>query len=237
MQTAPLIGSGIFSAGGMAMFFLLGLRHGVEPDHMAAIDGMTLRAHDRRERHAPWVGTLFAAGHGLAVGMIAVVVALLASSLAVPPLLAEILQWLPILLLAALGAWNLKVLLAPGPYRPDSVRMKLMPQMLRERTDAWSTFAVGLLFALVVDTVAHVSAWSVFATQAGGWWAGVAAGLLFSCGMLVASTLDSQLISTVLRRSASAAATSRVRRAIGWMVVLLSFGLVLQATIMKLSQA
>ena len=65
-------------ASGMALFFLLGLRHGIEPDHIAAIDGLTLRAHDHHERHAPWTGTLFALGHGLAVAAIAIGISLLA---------------------------------------------------------------------------------------------------------------------------------------------------------------
>ena len=70
------------------------------------------------------------------------------------------------------------------------MRTKLIPAGLRDCTDAWSTVAIGLLFALVIDTVAHISAWSVFATHQGGWWAGAIAGLLFSGGMLVASTAD-----------------------------------------------
>jgi nickel/cobalt transporter (NiCoT) family protein len=97
------------------------------------------------------------------------------------------------------------------------------------RTDAWSTVAIGLLFALVIDTVAHVSAWSVFATHRGGWWAGAAAGGLFSVGMLIASTADSQLVSRVLRSAGSEAAASKLRRAIGWFVVILSFGVVAHA--------
>ena len=56
-------------ASGMALFFLLGMRHGIEPDHIAAIDGLTLRAHDHHERHAPWTGSLFALGHGLAIAL------------------------------------------------------------------------------------------------------------------------------------------------------------------------
>lgn len=219
---------------GMALFFLLGLRHGIEPDHIAAIDGLTLRAHDHRERHAPWTGTLFALGHGLAVAAIAIGISLLAASVTLPPTLVDVIDWLPIVLLTLLGLWNLRALLAPGAYRPSSVRMKLIPAGLRDRTDLWSTVAIGLLFALVVDTVAHVSAWSVFATHQGGWWSGVAAGLLFSGGMLIASTADSQLISHMLRRAGSEAAASRLRRGIGWFVVVLSFGVVAHAVYGKI---
>ncbi len=86
----------------------------------------------------------------------------------------------------------------------------------------------------MIDTVAHVSAWSVFATHQGGWWAGAIAGLLFSGGMMIASTADSQLISRVLRSAGSAAAASRLRRGIGWFVVILSFGVVIHAVAGKL---
>jgi high-affinity nickel-transport protein len=219
---------------GMALFFLLGLRHGIEPDHIAAIDGLTLRAHDHRERHAPWTGSLFALGHGLAIAVIAIGVSLLAASFSLPGPLVEVVDWLPIVLLSLLGLWNLRALLMPGTYRPNSVRMKLIPAALRERTDVWSTVAIGLFFALVIDTVAHISAWSVFATHQGGWWAGAIAGLLFSVGMLIASTADSQLISRVLRNAGSEAAASKLRRGIGWFVVLLSFGVVVQAVISKI---
>jgi nickel/cobalt transporter (NiCoT) family protein len=221
-------------ATGMALFFLLGLRHGIEPDHIAAIDGLTLRAHDHREAHAPWTGSLFAIGHGLAVAAIAVAVSLLAASFTLPRALVTLTEWLPIVLLALLGAWNLRALLAPGAYRPTSVRMKLIPAALRERTDVWSTVAIGLMFALVIDTVAHVSAWSVFATHQGGWLAGVFAGLLFSSGMLIASTADSQLVSRVLRSAGSEAAASKLRRGIGWFVVVLSFAVVAHAVSQKL---
>ena len=216
-------------ASGFALFFVLGLRHGVEPDHIAAIDGMTLRALDHHERHAPWTGSLFALGHGAAVAALAILVSLLAASVTLPPLWVEVAEWLPILLLAALGVWNLRALLAPGHYRPASVRMRLMPAALRERTDLWSTVAIGLLFALVIDTVTHISAWSVFATQRGGWSAGLIAGLLFSVGMLVASTASSQLIYRVIGAARTDASAARLRRGIGWLVVVLSFVVVAHA--------
>jgi high-affinity nickel-transport protein len=222
-------------AGGLALFLLLGLRHGVEPDHIAAIDGLTLRAIDKHERHAPWTGTLFALGHGAAIAVLAIGVSLLAASIALPDGLLAVIDWLPVILLVLLGIWNLRALLAPGPYQPTSLRMRLMPARLRERTDVWATVAIGVLFALVVDTLAHVSAWSVFATHRGGWWAGVLAGLLFSVGMLVASTASSQLLCRLLGSARTDEANARFRRGIGWFVVILSFGVVLHALVEKLA--
>ncbi|HEY9064265.1 MAG TPA: hypothetical protein VIO33_04730 [Burkholderiaceae bacterium] len=214
-------------AGGLALFLLLGLRHGIEPDHIAAIDGLTLRAIDKHERHAPWTGALFALGHGAAIAVLAIAVSLFAAAITLPEKLLAVIDWLPMILLLLLGMWNLRALLAPGPYQPTSLRMKLMPARLRERTDVWATVAIGVLFALVVDTLAHVSAWSVFATHRGGWSAGVLAGALFSAGMLITSTADSQLLCRLLRSTDAEAVQMRYRRAVGWFVVVLSFGVAL----------
>ncbi len=211
------------SIGALALFFALGLRHGLEPDHIAAIDGMTLRAIDRREAHAPWVGALFALGHACVVAVLALAVGLLATSIDSPPAWVHRLNLLPVLLLALLGVWNLRALLADTEYRPDSLRMKLMPSALRERTDAGAVLLIGVLFAMVIDTVAHVTAWSAFATSRGGAAGAMLAGLLFSAGMLATSAADSQLVCHLLRDEHDAARARRMRRGIGWFVVVLSF--------------
>jgi high-affinity nickel-transport protein len=216
-------------AGSFALFLVVGLRHGMEPDHIAAIDGMTLRALDRGERQAPWVGAWFALGHATVVTVLAIAVGIAAASFTLPASIISVFDWLPVFLLVLLGVWNLRALLAPGEYRPDSLRMKLIPPALRERTDIASTMLIGVLFATVVDTLAHVSAWSVFAAQRGGWWAGLVAGLLFSAGFLATSTADSQLVCRVLRGERSAQASRRLRRGIGWFVVTLSFAAALGA--------
>src|SRR5258706_4013418 len=208
-------------AGGLALFFLLGLSHGMEPCRIAAISGITLRAIEQREPHAAWVGALFALGHGAVVAALALGVSLLAASISLSPAVVAVVDWLPVLLLILLGAWNLNALLSPGVYRPDSLRLKLLPKALRQRTDIWSALLIGALFAMVVDTLAHVSAWSVFATHRGGLWAGVLAGLLFSVGILVVSAADSQLIFPLLLDEACKHASTITRPGIGWFVVLL----------------
>ena len=60
----------------LALIFLLGMRHGLEPDHLAAVDGLTLRSQAASPRWAPWMGALFALGHGVTVLAIVAVAAL-----------------------------------------------------------------------------------------------------------------------------------------------------------------
>ena len=53
------------SGAALGLTFLLGLRHGLDPDHIAIIDGFAFRAAEERPGLAPWVGTLFATGHSI----------------------------------------------------------------------------------------------------------------------------------------------------------------------------
>src|SRR5258706_15426879 len=51
----------------IAVVFLLGLKHGLDPDHLAAIDGLTRFNASRRPLLSRWSGLLFSAGHGVVV--------------------------------------------------------------------------------------------------------------------------------------------------------------------------
>src|SRR5258705_12777696 len=68
----------------VAVVFLLGLKHGLDPDHLAAIDGLTRFNAADRPRLSRWSGLLFSAGHGLVVTAIAVAVATVASEWRAP---------------------------------------------------------------------------------------------------------------------------------------------------------
>lgn len=51
----------------LALVFMLGMRHGMDADHLAAIDGFA------RLRPSRWTGVLFGLGHGLVVTVLALV--------------------------------------------------------------------------------------------------------------------------------------------------------------------
>lgn len=221
-------------AAALVLMFALGARHGIEPDHMAAIDGMTLQAHDRRARVAPWVGTLFAIGHGAGVTMLALVIHLFSSEVRVASALVDVLDWLPLVLLYAVGAMNLRGLLGSQVYQPTSLRGWLVPPRWRERSDAGAALVVGLLFALVLDVVTQVAAWSYSATQQGSTASVLLAGAVFSMGLAITATCDSALVCHLLRRSQSTLSLLRFRRGLGWLVVSASFGVAAVGTAQKL---
>lgn len=208
---------------GLATLFALGLRHGLDPDHIAAIDGMTLRAHDAGHRHARWTGSMFSLGHGLVVIAIAILAAALSSQFDVPASVLMIAQWIPLLFLVWVGVVNLQALLKPADYQPVSVRARWVPTRWRQRSDPTAAAVVGVLFATVFDTVTLAATWGFAASTQGGVWAGLLAGLVFTAGMLLTDTADSLLIIHLSHKAKSAATKQRYRRALGWLVVTLAF--------------
>ena len=84
-----------------ALVFMLGLRHGFDPDHLVAIDGLTRTSASR------WSGLFFSLGHGVAVTLIGVVVAVAATEWQAPGWLEQSGAAISIGVLLALGAVNL----------------------------------------------------------------------------------------------------------------------------------
>lgn len=84
--------------GMVALVFLLGVRHGFDPDHLVAIDGMT------RSTSSRWCGPFFSLGHGLAVTLIGVAVALAATEWQAPPWLEQAGAFVSIAILLSVAA-------------------------------------------------------------------------------------------------------------------------------------
>jgi len=210
---------------GLWLMFILGLRHGFDPDHIAMIDNMAYRVPSRHSRLAPWVGTLFALGHGLAVTAIAVVLHTCTSGIELPLLVRGVLAWLPLALLVVVGTLNLRALYAAGAYRPHGWKTRFLPARLRASVHPLAPVVIGVLFALVFDTATQAAAWSYAATARGGAELALLAGLTFTAGMVVTDTIDSQLMVRLLRSTAGQADALLYRRWVGWTVVLMSFGM------------
>ena len=216
----------LISFSGLVLMFVLGLRHGLDPDHIACIDGLTWRALNHEHQHAHWIGTLFAIGHGLLVTAIAVGVSRLAHAVAVPDAVVTVFGWVPTALLLLVGSLNLRLLLrGDRGYAPTGWKLKLIPQRLRNHSSPWAVVVIGVLFATVFDTATQASAWGYVASnKGGGWIAALLAGLVFTAGMVITDTLDGRLICRVSRSANGVAAGARYRRGLGWLIVAISYG-------------
>jgi nickel/cobalt transporter (NiCoT) family protein len=216
----------LISFSGLVLMFVLGLRHGLDPDHIACIDGLTWRALNHEHEHAHWIGTLFAIGHGLLVTGIAVGVSQFTRGLEVPDAVVKVFGWIPTGLLLMVGTLNLRLLMRKDPsYVPTGWKLRLIPQRLRNHSSPWAVVVIGVLFATVFDTATQASAWGYVASnKGGGLIAAFLAGIVFTLGMIITDTLDGRLICRISRGTDGQAAGRRFRRALGWLIVAISYG-------------
>ncbi len=196
----PLAASGL-TATAFAVF-ALGLRHGADPDHLAAIDNLTRNAVGARDRLSRFVGTLFAGGHSIMVLSIAALAGLLGSRLALHGALIETLgTWASIVTLFAIAAFNLRQLLSSRAGPLAGIKTSILPKALRAATSPLAAIPVGLLFGLGFDTSSQVATYALAFTNAGGVLTAAMIGLIFSAGMAVTDTLDSLLVYRLCTRA------------------------------------
>jgi len=200
----------------VALILLLGMRHGLEPDHLAAVDGLTLRSQAVDPRWTPWMGALFALGHGLCVLAIVAVAALASGQFTPSPALFGWLEWLPIVMLLLIAALNARSLLAGAQLA--EVRGRLLPQSLQGASGPLGAILVGMLFALVFDTALQAAAWGYAAVALGGMGPALLTGTVFAVGMGVTDTFDGWVTAKVMR-SGTIDIVRAFRRRLGWPIV------------------
>lgn len=115
----------------LGLSLLLGCRHGIDPDHLAAIDGLS------QMRPSPWNGVLFALGHGLVVTLFAAGIGSLSLSWLEP-----IAPWL----LVFIGTFNLFRLFRRGGHTRQYALATSSPIL------------VGIVFAAGFETASQLSA-------------------------------------------------------------------------------
>ncbi|MEZ0321952.1 MAG: nickel permease [Thermus sp.] len=167
----------------------LGMRHGVDPDHLTAIDGLS------RVRPSPLNGILFALGHGGIVTLLAFPAAALLQRVNLEAL------HLPTLLLLLVAGLNLYRLLRPEERTPG--RLPLLHPLL-----------LGLLFGLGFETASQLSVLALSAQLSP-----LRLGLFFTLGMLLVDGVDGFLASRLQNLARDSRRAKRASRLLGWVVV------------------
>jgi high-affinity nickel-transport protein len=185
----------------VALVFALGLKHGFDPDHLVAIDGMT------RSSKSRWCGLFFSLGHGVVVTLIGIAVALAATEWQAPSWLEPTGAWISILVLLALGLANLASLWRT-PAGADVPLVGLRSSWFADRLARTShpvvIASIGAAFALSLDTISQALLFSL-----SGWAFAAVLGLVFTLGMVLADALNglwvARMITTANRRWMSGA--------------------------------
>src|SRR5688572_28905311 len=196
-----------------AVVFLLGVKHGFDPDHLAAIDGLTRYNASRRPSVSRWSGLLFSAGHGLVVTLVAVAVATVATEWRAPDWLGNTGAFISIAFLGTLGMANL-LAVARTPrgelVRAAGLHSHLFAGLTRTGHPVLIA-AVGAAFALSFDTISQAVLFSVTGSQIAGWLFAAMLGVVFTAGVMATDALNGGFVSGLIARAdARAAIASRV---------------------------
>ena len=190
-----------------ALVFVLGLKHGLDPDHLVAIDGFT------RSSRSRWCGLFFSLGHGVVVTLVGVAVALIATEWQAPRWLEDTGAWISIGVLLALGIANLLAVLRAAPGVPVPL-VGLRGHWLSERLAGAShpavIAAVGAAFALSFDTISHALVFSMTGASLAGWFFAAVLGIVFTVGMAFTDGVNGLFVARLVAGAdARAAAASR----------------------------
>ena len=173
----------------MMVVFMLGVQHGIDPDHVATIDGLTRYNATLRPRVSRWSGALFSLGHGLVVTLVAAMVAAFATEWTPPVWLEHLGAWISITFLMGLGIVNLRAVINSPKDQPVRISGVMGARLAKlSRTSHPVLIAtVGAAFALSFDTVSQAALFSLAASKLAGWIFAVVLGLVFMAGMMVAA--------------------------------------------------
>ncbi|BCK88353.1 high-affinity nickel transport protein [Sideroxyarcus emersonii] len=207
----------------VALAFVLGMKHGMDADHLATIDGLTrFNAAAGRRRLARMCGFLFSVGHGLVVCVVAVATSILFQQGAVPAWMDDVGAWVSAFFLLLLGMLNLHAVFStPSHEMVQMIGIKgRWLGSFRRASHPLLIALVGALFALSFDTLSQAALFSTTATQYGGISHALLLASCFMAGMMATDAANGLWISHLLQRAdATARAASRI---MGVAVALLS---------------
>ncbi|KIL38657.1 sodium:proton antiporter [Gordoniibacillus kamchatkensis] len=205
----------------IAFVFILGLRHGLDADHLACIDGLTRYNHRMNSRITRWIGTLFSLGHGLIVTAVAVIIGNISERFVIPDAVDTFVTWFSICSLFLIGTLNSYNLLRvrSGPSQLEAVKGRLIPRVLRETTNPLLIMAIGALFALAADTVSQTSVWALAAGHA---YMPFVLGATFTLGMVLTDSIDAWIAYRLIGQTGRSGRSAS--RWMGWLVVTLAYG-------------
>jgi high-affinity nickel-transport protein len=189
----------VFVAATIPVMVLLGVRHALDVDHIAAIDNLVRMRN--AVKSSRWIGSLFSAGHMLAVSAEMVALIYVVKSLEAQATFQLLGGILGASVLAVIGGVNLYSLRRYGRSGFGMLAQR-MARTTKFAGNVGSPLLIGFIFGLGFDTASQISALTVSAVASAT--QGVQVALLlsvfFAAGMVPTDTLDSLVLREVFSR-------------------------------------
>lgn len=204
-QTTDLLGLVVIA-------MLLGMRHGFDADHLAAIDAMTRFNAIERPSLARRTGVWFSLGHGGVVMAIALGVNTISAHWTAPPWLEPFGAWASIAMLVVLGVMNLLAMRAdPAGLRsgPTGWRSRLFGRVM-SASGRTSIMGVGALFAMSFDTISQATLIAAGGAAVRGVAGGCLLAAVFVLGMIATDGLNGWWVARLIARSGHGARRASV---------------------------
>lgn len=208
-----------------SLVFLLGIKHGMDPDHLVTIDGMARFNAVRRPRLSRLSGLLFSLGHGAVVTLVAILVATVVAEWRAPEWLELTGAGISILFLLMLAAANLVAVSRAHPgevVQTVGLKSRLLGSLV-ETSHPAVIASVGAAFALSFDTISQAMLFSIAGSSIAGWMFAAILGLVFTAGMVTTDSLNGFYMSKLIYRADRRAAVAS--RIMGVAVALLSIAI------------
>jgi high-affinity nickel-transport protein len=181
------------------LLLALGFRHGLDPDHIAVVDGMTrLRHQGSAYWQARLTGFQFAAGHSLTI--LLATLAFYLYGIQLPEWLDSVGLWISTFFLVWLAYRNFKFCFSGNDHHHHN-GSPLQRKVLQALGPLAHPMGVGFGFAISFDSLAQAGLMAAKGHELGGFVAIVAMALSFGLGMMLADSSNGLLIHWLVNRS------------------------------------
>jgi len=182
----------------LGLLLALGFRHGLDPDHIATVDGLTRM---RYKATAYWsarlTGFQFALGHSLTILLATLI--FYWQGLQLPQWLDQVGLWVSTVFLLWLGLANLRNFFSPHQHEHTSSPLQRV--ILKALGPFAHPMGVGFAFAISFDSLAQAGLMAAKGHELGGIWMIVLLSASFGFGMMLADTGNGLIMHWLVKRS------------------------------------
>ena len=225
LETGLLSPSGAIHPGAIVlimMALIMGFRHGLDPDHLTAIDAILRFQASRKDRLVRWAGLYFSLGHGIVVMSIGLIVPALSLHWKTPEGLLLFGGLFSATFLLGMAGVNTMALVrsdSSKPFVPAGFRSRFLLRYVPLERPLF-ILLLGMLFAVSFDTISQTLVFSWAASGLGGIRETLLVGLAFTIGMVLSDGTNGLWIARLISRADRQGV--RISRTMGWTVVSLS---------------